>query len=201
MLIKSQMACPKCRTETLRFTGETSDAMSCTKCHGIWIHSERFARFSEEAMDRSGDEWPVDESEGPDKDSDLKAGLCPHGHGLLIRAKPDMEPAFYLDRCMTCNGIWFDRDELNRVAAAGMIDGLFEIWTRAWQRNKRKERFQREYMETLERNLGRDILNGLDVLVEKLRDHPFRNQAVEYFQEEMEKRKRKRSEQGGDREK
>lgn len=76
------MKCPKCQTESLTWAPAPPGVGSprvCTVCHGSWVEQSLYQHpvaraFSEE---RPAAERPTA------TDHDLKAGLCPHGHGLL----------------------------------------------------------------------------------------------------------------------
>jgi len=48
-------------------------------------------------------------------DTDNRTGPCPSGHGIMIRAKVDIDEPFYLEKCTTCGGIWFDHGEWLRI--------------------------------------------------------------------------------------
>ncbi len=55
---------------------------------------------------------------------DDKTGLCPEGHGIMVRAKIDVEDPFYLEKCTHCGGIWFDSGEWQQIAQHQLIESL-----------------------------------------------------------------------------
>lgn len=59
---------------------------------------------------------------------DARTGLCPLGHGILIRARANTEPTFYLERCPHCHGIWFDNGEWNVLAEGHLLEHLEDLW-------------------------------------------------------------------------
>ena len=117
------MVCPKCRTATLAslvpYAAEPPHR--CSGCGGYWVPlavAARLAEFMPE--DAAGT------TDGPaPAAADARAGLCPNGHGLLVFARIELDGHFYLDRCPTCSGVWFDRGEWETGRA----------W-RAWGRTK-----------------------------------------------------------------
>jgi Zn-finger nucleic acid-binding protein len=159
--------------------GKSAQDYTCTECGGYWIGREHLSTIL--SLD-SLEAEPRDH----DKGADLKAGLCPHGHGILIRARLDLDPVFYLDRCMTCNGVWFDSGEWERVAAAGLAQGLFELWSHSFRRGQRMEKARSEYLELMKQRLGENVFNGINELAGLLKDHTYQKQALAFLHEEIE---------------
>ena len=165
--------CPKCREPRLRRLAD-GHAFTCSRCRGLWI----------ELADLDANEISLPRLESPplhDTQADSRAGICPKGHGLLIRAKPDVEPGFFLDRCMKCGGIWFDQGEWEILAAASLVTDLPVLWDLSYQRRRRHEDSEKRFRRTLETNLGDDLLEDLERLATQLADHPYRNQALAHL--------------------
>lgn len=184
--------CPKCRRvvlQPLELPGTAEEALTCRECHGVWLSRETVASGVQLTL-------PDPDFELSDRNYDRKAGLCPFGHGILIRAKPVIEPACYLDRCPKCGGVWFDHGEWQRLAAAGITLELLDIWTKAWRRKKRREQARREYLNMLKNNLGKAVFQQTRQLARTLARHPFGNQALIFLREEMERLSRAETEKG-----
>jgi len=144
--------------------------------------------MTKEEISRFSDTICLLESE--EKDSDLSAvethtGLCPSGHGLLIRARIEIEPPLFLERCTDCGGIWFDRGEWNRLAENELLKDLPEFWTRAWQRKQRKETSRKLYIEWQQKTFGEELYALLSDLAERLKNHPRRSEALAFIREEI----------------
>ena len=169
------MNCPKCNAARLHplQLAEDLGAWSCESCNGIWIPAGKAIG----AQPPGG--LVVDEERGVD--SDKKAGICPEGHGILMRAQTHLEDGFYLERCNSCFGVWFDKGEWQRVAAAGLAGGLFEVWTQPWQRTRRKQEAARAYDRQLNDELGGDLVAEISTLAEKIRTHESKELAISYF--------------------
>ncbi len=82
-----------------------------------------------------------------DAEVDAVTGLCPEGHGLMTRARVVTDDTFFLDRCIGCGGIWFDRGEWEKVASAHLVEEIAAFWTKAWQSRQRETSRQKEYLQ------------------------------------------------------
>ena len=175
------MKCPKCQTRSLTRAPALPNVGSprvCTRCRGLWVEQSLYRHpaareFSEERVDvrraRSG--------------RDLKAGLCPHGHGLLGRTRVGLEPGFYLDRCGRCGGIWFDRGEWDRIARARLLDSLPQLWTSSWQRRQRTAEARANHLAWARRRFGPELLAELERLARRLEKSPVRGEALAFLRQ------------------
>ena len=116
------MICPKCKTPTLeqRTTFDSWSAHeppACSNCHGMWLTKTVLARL----IDERPPMVPI--VKGIDA-ADKMVGTCPEGHGELSRAEVAAVPPFNLDRCPTCQGVWFDGGEWQRLASHHMLRRL-----------------------------------------------------------------------------
>ena len=145
----------------------------CDRCGGVWIPDGK----------ASGAEPPeeLETALSPVGGVDAKAGLCPAGHGILSRARTPFEDGFYLDRCSVCSGVWFDQGEWQKVAAEGLVVGLFEMWTEPWQRKERAAAAAEAYRRQLEAALGPELSATLMHVAESLRAHPARSLALGFI--------------------
>jgi len=181
------MKCPKCKDSVLiRPLPPTQESRvrqphACTECGGLWV--------TREEMDSHDGVFTENPSLEPDADlpfdPDKRTGLCPLGHGLLIRARMDLDPPFFLERCSACGGIWFDKGEWNRVAENHLIDNLSDFWTSAWQRKQRQEKNRQTYLEMNKSVLGPDLYEEILRLADTLRDHPEKLRAMALLRQEI----------------
>ena len=171
------MNCPKCKTVILRKKGYDSPE-TCNICGGFWLENENVPGFVENA-------GTVKSIENPDNRGDHKTGICPAGHGIMIRAKVDVDDPFYLEKCSTCGGIWFDQGEWQRVLNNNLVESLSELWCRSWQMKQRQEKNRDNYLESNKKFFGNDIFQKIIQLSELLRDHPEKGRAVALLQNEI----------------
>ncbi len=171
------MQCPKCKIEELQ-KSEQQATYLCKKCQGMWLVDAGILEYSEiSSADCS--------SPSNSPDNDQVTGLCPSGHGIMIRAKVDLDEPFYLEKCIACGGIWFDKGEAQRIGGSIFLANLSELWSRAWQHKQRKERRRRSFLEINQKLLGDDAFQAVMALALKLRDHPEKGRAMALLQQEL----------------
>ncbi|MDF1566027.1 MAG: zf-TFIIB domain-containing protein [Deltaproteobacteria bacterium] len=171
------MRCPKCREETLQPTGTplgVSTVHHCSACQGLWFALGDFDALA------PPEGVPLE----TDAEADGKAGLCPAGHGLLQHEQVP-EAGFFLDRCGLCGGTWFDRGEWERLSAQGLLGLLDGLWTPSARRMERAASLARAGRQRLAERLGEEVLHRIDALIEALKEHPHRAQALAYLMERL----------------
>ncbi len=170
------MKCPKCKTIELKKSGYNSPYF-CDKCKGMWLSNIENSNLPDITIENIADDSVTD--------NDNKTGLCPSGHGVMIRAKVDIDEPFYLERCTACGGIWFDNGEWLRIAENNLSDNLSIIWSKSWQRNQSKTKNRNSFLETNQKLLGEQIFNEVMELSEKLKSHPEKDRAIALLQQEI----------------
>lgn len=171
------MECPKCKNSGLRKKGSDASA-HCNKCGGMWLGGEELPNFIEKYSEQHDDE--VGSSV-----NDKRTGLCPSGHGILIRAKIEIDEPFYLEKCSACGGIWFDNGEWQRIVNHDLAHNLNELWCRSWQAKQRQEKSRNSYLEANKELLGDAVFDEIMRLSEKLKDHPEKGRAIALLQQEV----------------
>lgn len=172
------MLCPKCKDVSLHKNNH-EEPYSCIQCKGVWIQSEEIKKLTEYYQDGEG------ENSLAPKDHDGKTGVCPAGHGIMLRAGIDVDQPFYLERCTICGGIWFDKGELQQVLENRLVDNLEDFWSQSWQRKFRKEKSREEYIKLNREVLGEDLLELVLTLSAELKNHPERNRALALLKQEV----------------
>ncbi|MEM1445599.1 MAG: zf-TFIIB domain-containing protein [Planctomycetota bacterium] len=146
--------------ETHELTGGLR-VMRCPVSGGAWLRPSAYWAWRERH-----DTDSLGESLGQDitPTSDSPAGKrCPEDGAFLIRHRVGHGLDFHLDRCGHCGGIWFDREEWEAVAQAGLAKQLHLVFTSAWQAEVRRQRAEQNREARLRERLG-------DGDYEKLRD-------------------------------
>jgi Zn-finger nucleic acid-binding protein len=176
--------CPKCANTQLAPSrrsdpGARKDALSCPQCHGMWL-----PRTDAEFLARQGSVSPEalpEQTPAPASDADRRTGPCPFGHGLMGRARVDLDTTFYLERCLHCGGVWFDAGEWHRLATSHLLGSLLEFWTPAWRWRSQQEKARKAGLERLSTRLGPELFEKLQAVATALSHHPAREEALAFL--------------------
>jgi len=176
--------CPKDKGESLMevvLTGGLS-AHHCPACEGNWIVPEVYYEWQQQQEPRKIEPVPTDLDIGYEPSPlDARAGLCPECHGFLARARISLNPAFYVERCARCGGIWCDRHEWDVLVHLGLQADIPYLFTGDWQQlTREQEYFDRERRATIEK-LGEELAQQIFDLAEKLENHPNGDFGVAYL--------------------
>jgi Zn-finger nucleic acid-binding protein len=173
------MNCPKCKEPELRKKSGFDSPLSCQRCGGMWLESKNLPGFIENLKSSSP-------ATGEDTSlNDDKTGLCPAGHGIMIRAKIGIDNPFFLEKCTTCGGIWFDNGEWLRVVNSDLTDKINEFWCKSWQSKQRQEKNRQNYLKTNKKLFGNELFDELMKLSELLKTHPEKGRAIALLQQEV----------------
>ncbi len=184
------MFCPKCKDchlepRSAEFDGVGPSAvLACPGCDGIWLHDSNLNKMCVLHDEEKATDFP-EAPPAAKAQSDSKTGLCPECRRLMIRAKLEMDPPFYIEKCGPCDGYWFDKGELDRILNVDVCGNLSVVWTRAWQRRQRRKRGREHYLEQNRMLLGEEVFNAVIDLAKVLRDHPEQFRAVSLLQSEL----------------
>lgn len=116
--------CPRDNHEMVVREAEGHIGYVCSECKGIWL-SQTFLKSIKYTYHYSAENFLEELKAGQAQHSTLK---CPRGCGSMVCTKAnDMS----IDRCDSCMGVWFDRDELQSWLAkltkqpdpSGMVKG------------------------------------------------------------------------------
>lgn len=156
-------ACPKCKTTELTApSGRASRLLRCDDCHGTWFPKD------EARLEAVAGLLSADSTIRPGGDQDSRTGLCPDGHGILIRALVDAADPFHLERCSVCHGIWFDKGEWNRLAQSHLLEHLDRLWDPAMRFRAQGSEDPRQ---DLVRLIGTPAVEMIETLATALRNH------------------------------
>ncbi|HEY5956906.1 MAG TPA: zf-TFIIB domain-containing protein, partial [Polyangiaceae bacterium] len=183
----TQQHCPKCRSElleaakgTLASVEASERALTCPKCGGYFLPRHIVEHWQTHPFVE-----PEGEPVSMRPELDRKTGLCPLGHGIMVRAKVEADAVFYLERCGLCHGVWLDRGEWQRLAASLYLDHLDDLWDPHWQKQRRSEKLQRRLDQSLQDQLGEILYRDLESVVDRLHSHPSRAQALAWITQRL----------------
>ena len=115
--------CPSCQSAPLRsraLQGNGLSALECTRCGGLWLGQEAFARLRESTLadaDPNPDPAAIRADargrRGPGNTRTPQYRRCPICSVRMNRVNYGRQSGIVLDRCV--HGLWFDGDELDAV--------------------------------------------------------------------------------------
>ena len=173
------MTCPLCDADLERATllpaaGSDPDlrGFRCPNGHGTFLAADLYFAWRDR-HEPSGDGGALAPSS--DAVGDVKrAKLCPQDRRIMgrYRVSPD---GFWLDRCATCGGVWFDGDEWVATVKAGLVDHLPTLFSDAWQRQVENASSDYSWDDRLRERIGADDLHRVDAFRAWLWSHPERS--------------------------
>jgi uncharacterized protein len=108
------MKCPSCSKELIKRKLEKCDVAMCDSCLGFWIDSFSFENLKN-VEDPFRDLQKVDIWSNIKKHSlSLSTKKCPTCKNSMFLSQYG-DSKVILDICVHCQGIWFDRDEMEKV--------------------------------------------------------------------------------------
>ncbi|NES02906.1 MAG: zf-TFIIB domain-containing protein [Okeania sp. SIO2F4] len=188
------MKSPKCDVELEdAILNDIIPVKYCPISKGFWISAKEY-----EAWLASLPSWYAPEETLPYYNQfedfvpspfDGKAGLCPECGTYLSRARINIKNPFYIERCMSCGGIWFDSgEEWKILEELGLHTKIHEIFSSQWQAKVRQHQQEMINRETVIDKLGEEIAECVFQLTEILENHPQADCAATYMLRRFEKK-------------
>ena len=174
-------------TETCLTHGLT--AHYCTTSKGIWIPAKEYKAWlkTQDAQEPDPGQLPDEvDVEFVQPPFDTKAALCPEDGSYLARARVGYKPAFYVERCPCCDGIWLDHGEWNILEKLGFHTAIYKLFSPEWQSQvRKKELADQERQATIEK-LGPELAHKIFTLAAELEKNPNGDFGVAYLMRRFE---------------
>lgn len=111
----------------------------CGSCEGSWLRASDYEKWKGSSnvsftQDTTDDYRPEYDSK--------KANLCPDCGRILIKYHVTKDLPFVVDHCGTCNGVWFDKKELDQLGKNDLYKYINKFFTTPWQNNLKREMTQ-----------------------------------------------------------
>ena len=117
------MECPRCPKEQLvKEVYEGVEIERCQKCQGAWLDSGEIVHIIKERQEIFHKDFVEDTVQDsfmgvPNKELETHLA-CPKCVTKMMKTfNYGADSGVLLDKCPACNGIWFDKDELEKVQA------------------------------------------------------------------------------------
>jgi len=102
------MRCPHCTVELKTEVHRHVQMDRCPRCGGLWFDCDELARFN-----RFDSDFPLRrEAKTSGQMTSLK---CPRCGSILSRIAYTHGGSVYVDRCISCKGVWLDRGEIETI--------------------------------------------------------------------------------------
>ncbi len=112
---------------------------------------------------------------------DNRAALCPECGRYLSRARVSLKSSFYVERCLSCGGIWCDYGEWDILEKMGLHTAIERLFSAEWQAKVReREMAEQEQRATIDK-LGSDLAEKVFELAKLLQEHPNGDFGVAYL--------------------
>ena len=173
------MTCPLCAADLVSATllvddeGPDLRGAQCPAGHGRFLPSDLYLAWREghDSAESTGVPIPPADAVG-----DVKAPKrCPEDGHIMSRYRVGDPASFWLDRCGSCHGVWFDGGEWEATVESGLLDQLPAIVSDAWQRAIEDTDAERHRTDRLRARIGADDLDRIDAFREWVWAHPARH--------------------------
>ena len=153
-------------------------ATECPSCDAHWITNFDYWRWHGQLN-----------LELPEKEADCEfefadpvaAKSCPDCNVFMAKYRVGHGTFFYLDRCGTCGGTWFDGNEWHSLKSRNLHDEIHKIFGQPWQiavREEQKKRVIEERMKTL---LGEEKYSEANAFRSWLSHDKHREEILQYL--------------------
>lgn len=175
------MKCPVCKTPVLESLDpdEVPQRLVCGRCGGQWIKAFQYWKWLKAHGENLPEKPPEEGKSLPVSDS-IAAKLCPECGRFLCRSKVGHGVVFHIDRCTSCGGIWFDKNEWEILESRNLHDDVHFIFSTAWQHSIVKEEQRRSYEQRVETILGREAFDRVKDFKSWANNHP-RHHTIKAF--------------------
>jgi Zn-finger nucleic acid-binding protein len=187
------MHCPKHKETDLKATRVSGDlkAQQCSQCQGVWIPALDYSAWQAKQPKPASTQQssaamspamsPNQSLSFTPSEFDAKAGFCPECGIYLSRAKIPLKTPFYVERCLSCGGIWCDRGEWKALEDLHLHTNVPQLFSNQWQAQMREVNQVQQERQALIDKLGADLANRLFDLVSILEKHEHGNFAAAYL--------------------
>ncbi len=178
------MHCPTCNNQALSPTKleHGLPAMSCTQCDGIllsilsyreWLEGEpKFIRNTKS-------------NAAIESDNTKQAIACTKCKKLMTKYKVASNLDNQIDLCLDCADVWFDNGEWELLGQLGLKDHFTTVFNTPWQVKIREEKFQQQYLQDLQQELGEQDFSTAQEFKKWLNQHEHKEEILHFLKREL----------------
>ena len=157
-------------------------AYRCSESQGIYISQISYWIWLKQQPERL-EHLPLMEFANSVVEDEAVARLCPETDTIMMRCKVGYDFEFYIDRSRT-GGIWLDVGEWEALKVRNFHDELHLIFTEPWQTKVLEQQKRQMSQKMLNEKLEPELIEQIENLKKKLKNHPHRAYAVAYIEQE-----------------
>lgn len=155
-------------------------AYSCPKSGGVWIPLQNYLDWQMRQPKTAASVLAYPAPELAD-DSEQRALICPESGRLLLRYRVGQGLQFRLDRSPATGGVWLDRGEWETLKLKGLHTEMHLIFTAAYQRSLRSERYGQTMEQTFQDRIGKTDFPRVVEIKNWIEAHPRRHEICCYL--------------------
>ena len=180
--------CPVCKTDHLEqiFLEEDLPANKCNGCGGVWLRANEYLiwlRGRQKPL-TGQPQWAGEKHEHALVADAALAKLCPDCGRFLRRYNVWPGSDLHLERCSTCNGVWFDCQEWQALKQKNLHDKITLIFTKHWQKRLREEESRRRFEKMYQDRFGEKDYDAIKRVRRWLDNNPQRSGLLAYLLDE-----------------
>ena len=176
------MNCPICDASLERASllpadnsGPDLRGFRCPRGHGVFLPSDLYFDWRDEREPTGDLDLSAASGDVGDVGDVKRAKLCPQDGRIMGRYRSAGDGGFWIDRCATCGGAWFDGSEWEATVAAGLHESLTRVFSDAWQREAEEATAAAARRGRLAEAVGAGDLDRVDAFRAWVWSHPQRH--------------------------
>ena len=158
---------------------EGLSAFQCAESQGHYITLQAYWTWLKNQPERLK-HLPETPQTCPEAVEPKTAKICPETGTIMVHYRVGHGFPFTIDRSIT-GGVWFDAGEWEALRARNFHDEIHLVFTAPWQNAVMRKAADQVHRKMLATRLGDDLLEELQTLRDKLKDHPSRELAMAFL--------------------
>lgn len=164
------MHCPSCGSNELKIKNPEKDlsVLECQKCFGYWLSAPNYWQWKEKQ------EAVLPEVEGEstiDAEDSTSVKVCPECMKIMPKYRIGHGSVNKIERCNTCAGIWFDKNEWELLVSKNLHDEIHKIFSQPWQDKVIKEEAEKRYESLVKQKIGEELFTNVKEFKALITEH------------------------------
>lgn len=180
------MECPNCKSIFMvkKKVDDGPEVMECSNCGGFWVKSFEYWKWKSE---HSGPASQVEITATELKSTETNfAKICPECSKILHRYEVGKGMDFSLDRCNSCRGIWFDKNEWHIIKSRGLDKEINKIFGLKWQNEVLQQKLFQGQDKVFQNILGPEEFEELKKIKSWIDSHKNRAEIMAFLSNKRE---------------